>query len=243
MALGRQVGDLAVAWGQTDGSAATWTGSVPTEPGKWKGTNPVEPLAGTWRPWALSSPDQFRPGPPPAYDSEQMAHELAEVKNFRRTNLTNLIANFWEYYGGRATFEYWNDTASRFIFEHRLQDDPLQAARVYALMNIAAHDAAVACWDAKYTYWGARPAMLDPSITTLFGTPNHPSYPSAHSCLAAAQGSVLKILFPSESGFLDPLVEQIGESRIMGGIHYRSDVDAGMSIGRSVAEVILARAR
>ena len=44
-------------------------------------------------------------------------------------------------------------------------------------MGVAFYDSFVACFDAKYTYWAARPAMLDPSITTVFVTPNHPSYP------------------------------------------------------------------
>ena len=159
-ALGRRVGERAVAWGQTDGSDAKWAGSVPTEPGMWTGTNPVEPLAGAWKPWALAGGDQFRPGPPPAVGSEQMSREVAEVRNYPRTNLTNLTASFWEYYGGRGVFEYWNDQASRLIFEHRLQDDAPLASRVYALVNIALNDGAIACWDAKYTYWAPRPAMI-----------------------------------------------------------------------------------
>ena len=241
LALGRQVGERAVAWGKADGSDATWSGTVPTEPGMWTGANPYEPLAGTWKPWALASNDQFRPGPPPAADSDVMAQELADVKNFSRTNLTNLKASYWEYYGGRALFEFWNDLASRLIFEHRLQDDPLQAARVYALVNIASHDAAVACWDAKYTYWAPRPTMLDPTITTVFATPSHPSYPSAHGCISTAIGTVLTRLFPTESTSLAALVDEIGESRIWGGIHYRSDVDAGKAVGLSVGNVVLDR--
>jgi membrane-associated phospholipid phosphatase len=240
-ALGRQVGELAVLRGQTDGSDARWPGSVPTEPGKWTGTNPIEPLAGSWKPWALTTGSQFRPGPPPALDSEQMARELAEVKNYPRTNLTNLTASFWEYYGGRAVFEFWNDQASRLIFEHRVQDDTLLASRVYALVNIAVNDAAIACWDAKYTYWAPRPAMIDPTITTLFATPNHPSYPSAHSCLSGAAASVLARQFPSEAGMLDALANQAGEARIMGGIHYRSDVDTGKTIGDRVGEAVWTR--
>src|SRR5204863_6364581 len=59
-ALGLQVGERAITWGQADGSDAKWTGSVPTEPGKWSGTNPIEPLAGSWKPWALASGSQLR---------------------------------------------------------------------------------------------------------------------------------------------------------------------------------------
>lgn len=239
--LGRQVGERAVAWGKSDGSDARWTGSVPNEPGKWNGTNPSEPLAGAWRTWALASGSQFRPGPPPAIDSEQMARDLAEVKNYPRTNATNLIANFWEYMGGRAGSEFWNDQASRLIFEHRLQDDAAAASRVYALMHIAYYDAEIACYDAKYTYWLARPAMLDPTITTVFTTPSHPSYPSAHSCLSAAAASVLARQFPSDAAALNALTEQSGESRIMAGIHFRTDVDAGRSLGQRVGEAVWTR--
>jgi hypothetical protein len=93
--LGRQVGERAAAWGKSDGSDEKWTGTVPSEPGKWTCTNPLEPLAGSWRTWALISGSQFRPDPPPAIDSEQMARDLAEIKHYRRTNVTNLTASFW----------------------------------------------------------------------------------------------------------------------------------------------------
>jgi hypothetical protein len=239
--LGREVGERAVAWGRADGSDASWTGSVPTEPGHWTGTNPVEPLAGSWRPWALTSGNQLRPAAPPASTSEQLVGELAAVKDYRRTNLTNLTANFWEYYGGRGAFEYWNDTASRLVFEYRWQDDALMASRVYALVNVAIHDAAIACWDAKYTYWAPRPAMLDSTITPLFVTPNHPSYPSAHSCLAGAATTVLGQLFPGEAVALDALADQAGEARIMAGIHFQSDVAAGKGLGQHVADVVWMR--
>jgi len=102
---------------------------------------------------------------------------VAEVKNYPRTNLTNLTANFWEYYGGRAVFEFWNDQASRLIFEHRVQDDTLLASRVYALVNIAVNDAAIACWDAKYTYWAPRPTMIDQRSPHSSQRPTTPATP------------------------------------------------------------------
>jgi hypothetical protein len=243
LALGQQVGERAVAWGRADGSDAAWTGSVPTEPGRWTGTNPVEPMAGTWKPWTLASADQFRPGPPPALDSEPFARDLAEVKNYQRTNLTNLIASYWEYYGGRGAFEHWNDQASKKIFEYRLDDNPPRAALVYALVNIASHDALISCWDAKYTYWFPRPHMADPSITTLFVTPNHPSFPSAHSVWSGAVGAVLGRLFPPDAEYFRGLADEAGEARIMGGIHYRFDCDVGLTMGRQIADVVWARAR
>jgi membrane-associated phospholipid phosphatase len=243
LALGHEVGERVVAWGRADGSDVAWTGSVPTEPGFWSGTNPAEPTAGSWRPWTLTSGSQFRPGPPPALDSEQFAREIAEVKHYQRTNLTNLTASYWEYYGGRAAFEYWNDQASKKIFENRLDTNPPRAALVYALVNVASHDAMIAGWDAKYTYWCPRPQMVDPTITTVTGTPSHPSYPSAHSFWSGAASTVLARLFPRDAAYFHGRAEESAESRIMGGIHYRSDCEVGLTLGRQVADAVWTRAR
>src|SRR5205085_1253509 len=83
--LGRAVAAKAVERGKSDGSDAPWTGSVPSEVGKWNGTTPITPLAGTWKTWVLKSGNEFRPGPPPAYDSAQEKAELADVEAFQRT--------------------------------------------------------------------------------------------------------------------------------------------------------------
>src|SRR5205814_3310208 len=80
MALGQAVAQKALARAATDGSDAVWTGTVPTGPGLWMGTNPVTPLEGQWKPWLMTRGDQFRPGPPPAYDSAQTKEELALIK-------------------------------------------------------------------------------------------------------------------------------------------------------------------
>jgi hypothetical protein len=242
LALGRQVGELVVARGRADGSDASWEGSVPTEDDAWTGSNPIEPLGGTWQPWALTAGSQFRPGPPPAPGSEQLAADLDEVKHYPRTNLTNLTASFWEYYGGRGVFEFWNTQAARMMFEYRLDLNPPRAALVYALMNVAAHDAGIACWDAKYAYWSPRPHMVDPEIRPVFAVPNHPSYPSAHSCFSGAQGAVLARLFPREAAYFTALTDEAGEARLMGGIHFRTDCEVGAELGRQVAQTVWARA-
>jgi membrane-associated phospholipid phosphatase len=242
LSLGRQVGERVVAWGRADGSDAPWTGSVPTGLGLWTGTNPVEPTAGAWKAWSLTSGSQFRPGPPLPMDSEQFAQDLAEVKNYPRTGFTNLLANFWEYYGGRGGFEYWNLEASKKIFEYRLDDNPPRAAQIYALTNVAFADALIACWDAKYSYWCARPAMFDSSITTVFVTPNHPSYPSAHSSLSGAVTTTLARLFPREAAYYATVSDEVGEARIMAGIHFRNDCKVGLALGHQVAGAVLDRA-
>jgi hypothetical protein len=113
-------------------------------------------------------------------------------------------------------------------------------ALVYALAYIAAHDATVACWDAKYTYWAIRPFML--GITPLFPTPNHPSYPAAHGCYSGSISAVL-YLFPHDAIALNALGNEAGESRLWAGIHFRSDIDTGLALGRAVANLVIDRAK
>jgi membrane-associated phospholipid phosphatase len=241
--LGRQVAELVIARGEADGFSAPWTGSVPTEPGHWTGENPVLPTAGTWQPWVLESPDQFRPAPPPAYDSEQLAAEMEELRSFERTPATNASAMFWEFgAGGRHIHWFWNDVANQLILASGWEDHPPVAARAYALTNIAAYDSMVACWDAKYTYWAMRPFQLDPEFTPLFTTPGHPSYPSAHSCISTAAASVLAYLFPADSERLMTFVSEVGDARMWGGIHFRSDIVAGTELGHNVADAVITHA-
>ncbi len=237
--LGGKVAQLAIERAKNDGSTAKWTGTVPTEAGHWTGENPVLPMLGTWKTWALTSGSQFRPPPPPAYNSPQMATELKELQVFTRTPKTNGDAMFWEFgAGGLRNFVFWNDQISRKLMEYRLDDNAPRAARAYALTSIAYYDAIVACFDAKYAYWSMRPFQLDPNFKPLFTTPNHPSYPSAHSCLSGSAAAVLANLFPRDAATLNGFAVQAGEARIWGGIHFRSDVDAGLKLSRQVADVV-----
>jgi membrane-associated phospholipid phosphatase len=242
--LGRAVATLAIDWARRDGSDAQWTGSVPTEPGHWNGTNPIAPLAGTWKTWVLSSGSEFRPGPPPAFDSAQETAELNELKAFERTPKTNADAFFWEYAsGGPRNYWFWNEQTNKGLLEYRLDANPPRAARAYAAASVAGYDAGVACWDAKYTYWAIRPFQLDPSFKPLFTTPNHPSYPAAHGCFSSAVAAALADLFPRNAQALTALADQAAESRIWAGIHLRSDVRAGQTLGRAVANKVVERAK
>ena len=237
--LGRQVGLKVIARAQADGSDAVWTGTVPPGPGKWNGTNPVEPLAGNWKTWALSSGSQFRPGPPPAYDSAQEKTDLNEVKTFARTVNSNLAAWYWE----PQLITIYTPLVHQKIFEYHLDQNPPRAARIQALVNIAAYDAGTAVWDAKYTYWAIRPDQLDPTVTTLFPTPPHPSYPSAHSGSNAAVMATLAFLFPREADFFDGKADECASARMWAGIHFRTDNETGKTLGRTVAQVVVDRAK
>ena len=99
----------------------------------------------------------------------------------------------------------------------------------------------VACFDAKYTYWQIRPYQQGSS--PVFPTPNHPSYPGAHACSSSSSAAALAYLFPRDAVALNQRAEEAAESRIWAGIHYRSDTDAGLALGRAVARLVIDRAK
>jgi membrane-associated phospholipid phosphatase len=243
-ALGQQVAAAALERARRDGTAQRWTGTVPAGPGQWSGTNPALPQAAGWTPWLLSSAADVRPPPPPAADSPARAAELAQLRAIERTPLSNARALFWEAAaGGLRSHEYWNTHLGRLLFEHGAAADAPRAARAYALLNAAMFDAGVACWDAKYAYWTARPAQLDVGFRPVFAAPNHPGYPSAHTCFSTAAAGVLGHLFPRDASVMAALAREAGESRLWAGIHTASDVTAGEAIGRAVVDRAVARAR
>jgi hypothetical protein len=238
--LGRRVAEQVIERAKRDGSDLPWTGVVPQGPGMWTGTNPVSPTHGQWKTWVLLSGNQFRPDAPPAFDSTQKLAELQEVKNAVRD--FNSTARSFYYQTPDGIFSYWYDYAHRQIFESGLEQNPPRAARIYALTSISHYEASVACWDAKYTYWAARPFMLDSKVTTLFTTPNHPSYPAAHGCYSGAIAATLGALFPDDALFINTKADEAAMSRLTGGIHFRSDLDAGLKLGRTVSKAVLDRA-
>ena len=152
------------------------------------------PNFGKVRAWMMTPTDVVneRPTPPPSTSSAQMTQELAEVKS-TADGLTGdelPIAQRWN--DGAGTYTppgHWNDIVTEYVRDARFSE--VRAARVFALLNMAMHDAAVGCWDAKYAYFNPRPSQLDPSIKTKIGLPNFPSYTSGHSSFSAAAAVVL----------------------------------------------------
>jgi membrane-associated phospholipid phosphatase len=236
--LGRQVAQQVIARAQIDDALPAWDGVIPTGPGHWTGEKPVEPNAAHWQTWVLAAPDAVRPAPPPAHDSAELAADLQEVVAFTRTVQTNQKAAWWQTPEG--VFENWYTFASLRMFERGLDANPVAAARTYALMSIAHHDAIVACWDAKYTYWSFRPFQMDATMTPLFPTPNYPSYPSGHACASTAVAEVIAAEFPASAEAIRARAAEAYESRIWAGIHFRHEMVAGKEIGLAVAQQVLA---
>src|SRR5712691_6502045 len=150
-----------------------WAGTVPVGPGLWTGSTPGGIDDVRWKPFVLSSASQFRSGPPPAPDSAERAAEIAEVKNFKRTPVTNGKVFYWQFgqYGGPALPHRFSDEIGRRRAEVGLDGNAPRAARAYALVHVAHYDAWIASQDAKFHYWTARPNQFDPTITTVVPNP------------------------------------------------------------------------
>jgi len=247
LALGKAIGERAIAARKDDAPASAWDGKgMPTGPGYWQPTPPafvklpLEPLAATWRTWVLESPDQFRPAPPPKFGSSGQKSQLAAVQEAvaRRTLEQAREAAYWQ---GTAASYLWDGFAEPLFARHGL--DLPHAARVMAYASIAMADAQIACWDCKYAYWTARPITLDPKLNVLFPTPPFPSYPSAHSTVSNAGAVVLAHFFPDEQNDLLALASQAAASRGWAGIHFPLDNDTGTLLGRQVGALVCQAAR
>jgi hypothetical protein len=241
-AIGRQVAAQIVARAQTDGFFDPLVGAVPTGPGIWvpAGT-PVGPRIGQAKTYFLQSGNQFRPPPPPAFGSQAFLAAVAEVRQISDTRTPEQDANakYWNFPLG--TYQppgYWNEVASNLAVEHRLNER--ETAHTLALLNMVSYDGLVASHEAKYFYWLLRPTMADPGITLSVPLPNFPSYPSNHATISAGMARVIGWRFPSEAVRMDALADDAALSRVLGGIHYRFDGEAGLALGRTVAAYALA---
>jgi PAP2 superfamily len=179
------------------------------------------------------------------------------------------IAKFWA--DGAGTFTppgHWNQIAQDVARDNF--NSLVDNARLFATLNVAQADAAICCWDTKYTYSFWRPitairnadkdgndqTTLDTSWTSLLTTPNFPSYTSGHSTFSAAAAAVLTNFYGNNYKFsttgpglpgvtrsftsFDKAAEEAGMSRIYGGIHFMSDNTAGLAAGKQVGEHITA---
>jgi hypothetical protein len=182
----------------------------------------------------------FDPEPPTPYDSSEKRAEVEEIKNYQRTFVSNARGFFYQSLEG--VFRVFYDELSKRVLEYHLDENPPAAARAYALAAVAHNDGSVACWDAKYAYWAPRPNQVDSSVVTLFPQPGHPSYPSAHGCFSGAIARVIGRLFPEFSQTMEERSTEAVESRLWSGIHFRSDIDVGLSIGRKVGNLVIERA-
>jgi hypothetical protein len=202
--------------------------------------SPIWHFAPHMRAFTLASPAQFRADGPPALASAAYAEAFQEVRQLGRLGGTALTP------------------------EHQ------DAARFAAALQVSIGDAILGCFDSKYhfDFWrprtGISAAASDGNTATpaedgwqpSLPTPNHPEYPSGHSCIAGALAEVVKDSFDTPQVYFEwssnatgtargyesvyEMIREIRNARAHGGMHYRFSSDDGVTLGRRTAHWVLA---
>jgi membrane-associated phospholipid phosphatase len=281
---GIQVGQAAaqniLAARANDGSGNMVNYTPGTDLGAWQPTPPAY-LPAAFPQWPLVTPfclpsgSEFRPPPPPVLTSPDytaafnLTKDVGAFDSTSRTADQTEAALFWQ---GIVTpnstpVGMWNLIAQEVAIAQG--NTLVQNARLFALLGLTEADQAIACWDAKYTYNFWRPVTAipaadtdgnpdtnpDPNWMSLFATPNHPSYPSAHSTLSTSCATVLALFFGTDAINFDlsweglpgvtrsfdsfsAAAHEAGQARIWAGIHWSTDITAGEGLGLSVGAYI-----
>lgn len=239
-------------------------------PGVWVPLTSAPALLPGWgnvTPFVLRSGSQFRPDAPPALDSEQYAKDYNEIKEIgrlngsTRTDLQTQIATFWR----ASPTAIWNPVIRQVLAAR--SPDLSATARTFALFYLAAADASVACWEAKYYYnfWRPQPAISNGDFdgndltageagwTPFIATPAHPDYTSGHTTNSSAMATILGLLFEDNPGApivvtisgitrqwdtFSAGVEEVIDARVYSGIHFRTADEVGARMGRQVARFV-----
>ncbi|HEX7226597.1 MAG TPA: PA-phosphatase [Candidatus Binatia bacterium] len=240
------------------------------EPGVWVRLTSAPALLPGWgkvTPFVLRSGSQFRPEPPPARNSELYAKDYNEIKTIgvangsSRSAEQSQIATFWR----ASPTAIWNNVLTQLVMTRNL--DLSENARLFALFYVAAADASIACWEAKYEYnfWRPQPAIVNGEFDgndatagiggwqPFVATPPHPEYPSGHTVNSSAMAKVLVDEFGDTPGApivvtlsgitrqwtsLSEAVQEVIDARVYSGIHFRNSDEVGARMGRQVAQFV-----
>lgn len=258
--VGGSVGEALVARSLRDGAGRAWPlKERPTPfPGMWQPAppmnvvNPVEAYAPHWLTWL--PPGAWRHAPPTAHrpgSAEHMAETREVLKVTRElTERQRQVAREWHLDAGSVTpAGIWMQLALQHLQDHASGNEAAsQTLQVLAALSVAMLDAFVACWQVKLRDWSERPITavrrdLDPAFEPLLVTPGFPAYVSGHATVSAAAATVLGDFWPEQRVHLQALAEEAAMSRLWGGIHFRSDNDEGLRLGRAVGEAVVAHRR
>ncbi|HEX7296515.1 MAG TPA: vanadium-dependent haloperoxidase, partial [Pyrinomonadaceae bacterium] len=220
------------------------------------------------KPFGVESSSQFRADPPPKLTSGTYARDYNEVLALGEINSTlrpQDRADIALLYAAQPPHYGWNSVL-RQIASTR-QDDITTTARIAAVMNMSLSDAFITMFESKYFYRTWRPVTAIPrgaedgnahtapsSFTPFILTPCFPGYPSGHGSGTGAALEVVERAYgrfnsvtmshPGAPGIviqyndLRDIIDDVSDARVFGGIHFRSDQDAGERLGREVGRYI-----
>ena len=193
--------------------------SLPATPGNWQPTPPANAAAAfthypSVMPFAITSATQFAPNPPPALASAQYATDLNEVKELgaansvTRTADQTQVARLWANIGTPTNFLLvWNNVTRTVSVASELTI--VEKARLFALTNIALHDALQTTFASKFQHGLWRPVTAirradedgnaatapDTEWSSLVPSPPYPSYAGNMAGIGTSQSTILALFF------------------------------------------------
>jgi hypothetical protein len=227
---------------------------------------PVTPYWGNLRTIVTGSIDNAQPPAPIPYSEDTSSAFYKEVKSVYEISQhlsedQKDIALFWkEINPGITAPGHWLNILRQVIQQDKVTLD--RGAFAYALSGMALNDAWICCWKTRYVYNLLRPVtyirevMKHSEWLSFVPTPPHPEYTSGFAAMAGAVCEVLATIFGNEYQFMDhtydytgmkprkyysfeALAKEAGESKWLGGIHYRFSVEAGLQEGKMVAKNVV----
>jgi hypothetical protein len=210
IALGRRSATAILAARQGDGFDFQGSYTFEEDPGDYQTTPPfdgfvLQPGFRFARPFALNSPDQFRPPPPPALTSQEYAKGFNEVKETGRVDSETRTPDQTGY--AVWWMEFADGSMNRLArsLVTRSGTGAWEAARLFARLNVGLFDSYLAVWDSKFAYnhWrpytairaadsdGNRRTTPDAGWEPLRTTPPFPDYVSAHSAVCASSLEIM----------------------------------------------------
>jgi len=153
---------------------------------------------------------------------------------------------------------HWMNIASQTC--RKAKADMMKSAETYVKVACALADGFIVCWAEKYRSNLIRPESyinqyIDPDWQPLIQTPPFPEHTSGHSTISAAAATVLTELYGDNFSFTDSTelefgipvrtfpsflkaAEEVGMSRLYGGIHYRRGNLCGLKCGGEVGKYV-----
>jgi hypothetical protein len=271
MATGAAIAAATMALRANDGSSAISTYAPTGAIGHWAPTPPASAsaVAAQWgdvTPWVMTSPEQFRPAPPPNIGSVAYAVAYNEVMDIgsassaTRTSDQSAAALFW---AGTAGVQQWVQSGLSVAETAGLST--IENARLFALLNVSVADTFIGVWDSKFEYDLWRPitairtddgnalTTADANWLSLINAPAYPGYAGGLSGVAGASSTILATFLGDAHNFcltagantrcwtsFSEAALDGANSRLWGGIHFRFDNETGLLMGQQIANYTLA---